>query len=128
MMLIVCLLPGLKSPVCLYSFSVRKCSVNKVISVFPCCREFMCQLAVRTVMILFCACLALENCSSLSGQKQFSATHATHTLVMYSLHLPLSAQWFENNALCNSKAAICETSIMHRGGLLQCYVMLPTRV
>lgn len=86
------------------------------------------QLRVRTVMILFCACLALESCSSLSGQKQFSATHATHTLVMYSLHLPLSAQWFENNALCKSKAAICETSITGEGGLLQCYVMLPTQL
>lgn len=43
-------------------------------------------MTVHTVMIVFCTCLALEHCSSLSGQKQTSATHATHTLVMYTSH------------------------------------------
>ncbi|MEQ2238140.1 hypothetical protein ILYODFUR_030289 [Ilyodon furcidens] len=44
--------------------------------------------------------------------KQTSATHATHTLHTYSSHLPLSAQWLENKALCNSDEPICETLLV----------------
>lgn len=43
-------------------------------------------------------------------------------LHMYSPHLPLSAQWLESKALCNSDGAICETLVV------QSYVKFLTKL